>query len=588
MVRTLFQQRQPIRSEFLYTLHSLSEGNPFFIEEILKSLVATGDIFQADGSWTRKPLNQLRIPRTIQAAVQSRLATVSPAARHLLRLAAVAGRRFDFAILQRITGADEATQIKLIKELISAQLVSEETQETFSFRHALTRQAIYNELLQRERMALHRTIAEALEQLHPAATDGQLANLAYHFYEAQHWEKAQLYAQRAGEQAQRMDAPRAAIAHLSHAIEASQWLAAGSIPHTLLYARAQAAERIGEFENARLDYESALAAARLGQDLQAEWQALLALGFLWTSRSYQQADHYFQTALRLAPQTGQPVTLARTLNRVGNWYLNADEPQTALRYHHEALTLLQQANDQPGVAETLDLLGAATYYSGDLAGAICHYQATIALCRQLDQRPTLVSVLLLFAVTDGPNYLHNTLLWPTPNRSAAEQAGAEALTLCRTMQWRPRESFILAYLAWRRGAQGDYQQAFAAAQQALTSADESEFHLVAAHLAWALLYLDIGAVAEAQLAIDAAQGLAQQIGAVMIRRFVDATQARIQIACRYRVQARHQGEFLGRPASGREVTLHGITLLHFVDGKCWERWSQSDFMGLLRQIEVAL
>jgi len=537
MVRTLFQQTTPIRSEFLYTVHSLSEGNPFFVEEILKSLVTTGDIYQAGGAWTRKPLSQLRIPRTIQAAVHSRVAGLRPAAHRLLRLAAVAGRQFDFGILQQITGMDEVTQVDLIKELIDAQLVVEKTVDSFAFRHALTRQSIYNELLQRERSALHQIIGEALEQLHPIPTSVQIANLAYHFYEARLWAKARLYAQQAGEQAQQLDAPRAAIVHFSHAIEASTQLESGQISYTLLYARAQAAERIGEFENARTDYETALAAARLAQDTHGEWQAMLALGFLWTARSYQQADDYFQAALGLARQAGDPIALARTLNRVGNWYLNADEPQTALVYHRKALAFLQQADNLPGAAETLDLLGTATYYSGDLSGAAAYYQAAIDLCRTLDQRTTLVSALLLFAVTGSPNYLHDTLVWSSPNLDAATAASGEALALCQAMQWRPRESFVLTYLAWRAGALGNYGQAFAYAQRALITADESEFHQVAAQLALALLHLDVGSIEQAVYSIEEAQRLTAQVGARMIRRFVDASQARILIAQRRYAQA---------------------------------------------------
>jgi DNA-binding NarL/FixJ family response regulator len=534
MVRALFQQAKPIRSDFLYTIHSLSEGNPFLIEEMLKSLIVAGDIFQREGTWERKPLSQLRIPRTVQAAVQGRSVHLSAEARRVLRLAAVAGRRFDFGLLQRITDAAEPVLIEHLRELIDAQLVNEESADTFTFRHALIRQAIYHELMQRERNELHRIIGAALEHLYPEPTDAQLADLAYHWYEAQQWEKTLAYAQRAGERAQQLDAPRAALIHFTRALEAAQQL--NQVPNPqLLYGRAQAAERLGEFDTARADYEAALAVTRAGQASYAEWQSLLALGFLWTARSYQQANDYFQAALRLARQQGEPVTLARTLNRVGNWYLNADEPQTALAYHHEALALLRQADDQPAVAETLDLVGTAAYYSGDLAQAIVHYQMTIELCRAYKQQTTLVSALLLLGVASGPNYLHNTLGWPPPNRAEAERTVDEALSLCRTMQWRSREAFVLAYRAWRAGAYGEYEQAFGEAHRALTIAAENEFHLVAAQLALALLYLDVGATTEAQRAIEAAQAPAEQVGALLIRRFVDATHARILVA-----QARYQ------------------------------------------------
>ena len=126
-------------------------------------------------------------------------------------LAAVAGRRFDFAVLQQMTHHDEQQLLTLMKELMSAQLVVEESVEQFAFRHALTRQAIYAQLLVRERKVLHRTIAETMESLYAGALEAHLVDLAYHFSEASLWEKALSYAQQAGETAQRLYAPRAAI-----------------------------------------------------------------------------------------------------------------------------------------------------------------------------------------------------------------------------------------------------------------------------------------------------------------------------------------------------------------------------------------
>ncbi|MEZ4733076.1 MAG: AAA family ATPase [Caldilineaceae bacterium] len=178
LLRAIFDLQRPVRAAFLDALHTLTEGNPFFIEEVLKALVTAGDIFFQEGEWDRKPLPELQIPRTVQAAVQRRTEQLSLAARRLLNLAAVAGRRFDFALLQVLTGHDEAALLALMKEVVAAQLVVEATPEQFAFRHALTQQAIYADLLARERKSLHRTIAETTERLYeptaqPATNSGQ-------------------------------------------------------------------------------------------------------------------------------------------------------------------------------------------------------------------------------------------------------------------------------------------------------------------------------------------------------------------------------------------------------------------------------
>jgi predicted ATPase len=156
MLRAIFVLPRSARVELADPIYTLTEGNPFFVEETLKSLIAAGDIFYANGRWERKPLGELHIPRSVQDAVQQRTDLLSRDARRVSILAAVAGRRFDFALLQALTKHDEDQLLTLIKELIAAQLVVEESEEQFAFRHALTRQAIYADLLVRERKAPHR------------------------------------------------------------------------------------------------------------------------------------------------------------------------------------------------------------------------------------------------------------------------------------------------------------------------------------------------------------------------------------------------------------------------------------------------
>ena len=117
---------------------------------------------------------------------------------------------------------DEDRLLLLIKELLAIQFVVEVSAEQFAFRHALTQQAVYTGLLARERRSLHRTLAEAIEQLYATTLmlDAHLEDLAYHYYEAEIWSKALEYEQRAGEKALALYAPHAAINHFTHALSA--------------------------------------------------------------------------------------------------------------------------------------------------------------------------------------------------------------------------------------------------------------------------------------------------------------------------------------------------------------------------------
>src|SRR5579864_6185078 len=283
MLSAIFDLPPTTRSELLNALYPLTEGNPFFVEEVLTSLQADGGIFYAEGAWRSKALERLRLPRSIAAAIQQRSDQLSEEARTLLTLAAVAGRRFEVDLLLSVTGQTEEQFLHLLKELIAAQLVVEESGEQFAFRHALTRYAIYEQLLKRERKALHRTLAEAMEQVHSATLDAHLEDLAYHFTRAEVWTKALIYAGRAGEKAQALYAPRATVEHFTNALEAAQHLELPP-PGDLHLARGQAQEMLGELEEARLDYERAQAEAKSTHDGLLEWRSLMALGQLATGR----------------------------------------------------------------------------------------------------------------------------------------------------------------------------------------------------------------------------------------------------------------------------------------------------------------
>lgn len=181
MLRAILDQPRPPSAEFVAAVHRLTEGNPFFTEEILTSLIVSEDIYLIEGRWERKPLTQIDIPGSIQHVVEQRLSHLTQPARQLLDLAAVSGRSFDFTVLQALTGHGDRALLGLIKELMTAQLVVEESADQFAFRYTLTREALYNQLLGRERQTLHGQMAQAIEQIYAGAIDIRLEALAENF-----------------------------------------------------------------------------------------------------------------------------------------------------------------------------------------------------------------------------------------------------------------------------------------------------------------------------------------------------------------------------------------------------------------------
>ena len=221
LMRAAFAATDPtvtVSTEFRDAIYARSEGNPFFTEELLKALVDSGGVFWREGDgWARKPIAELEIPGTIREAVRARVERLSELARETLSTASVIGQRFSFEVLREARHVEERALEGEIREFIEQQLVSEASgrDDEYAFRHALTREVVYDDLLVRERRRLHRAVADALA----AAGDTEPAILAHHLLAAGEQQRAVPVLVEAGDRAFRTGAPREAVAHYARAAE---------------------------------------------------------------------------------------------------------------------------------------------------------------------------------------------------------------------------------------------------------------------------------------------------------------------------------------------------------------------------------
>jgi len=517
MVRAILALERAVDADLIDTLYNLSEGNPFFVEELLESLITTGKLVCVDGTWKRTS-RQASIPRSVQDIVQQRTEHVSADARQLLLFAAVAGRRFNVALLQQVLHCDEAHLLDLLKEVMAAQLVIEESADQFAFRHALTQQAIYAELLVRERQALHGAIAETLEQLStsPSLRERYLGDLASHCYEAGMWEKAMAYSQQVGEQALTLYAQRAAIDHMTRAVDAAHHLSL-TPPSQVYRARGQAHETLGEFDRARGDYERALDAARAAHDGRMEWQSVMALGFLWAGRDYEQAGAWFRQALDLAERLADSMLHARSLNRLGNWLVNTGRAKEGLEAHQEALRLFEMQQDTRGMAETLDLLGTADGLYGDKVNSVQQLGEAIALFRTLGDTQGLASSLAMRAIQSS-SQTSETTFHALRRRDDCVQDAAESLLLARQIESLAGQAFAEIALSEVHSSFGEFGPALTHAQEALriATAIEHQQWLVATYHQLGYTYLLQLQPTLALAALETGLSLARELGSAFL------------------------------------------------------------------------
>jgi class 3 adenylate cyclase len=202
-----------------------SEGNPFFIEEILRHLIDSGAVYRRGDRWVSdaRRVEDLGIPQGMKDAVARSLERLSPECRETLAAAAVIGREFSIPILQAVAGAEAGPLMARLQEGIDAAILQRTPDDVggYRFLHVATRDALYEELTAATRAELHGAVGEALEEIYESRVEAHLAELARHFAEAGSagaGSKAADYAWWAGERAVQLAAYDEAAAHYTRAL----------------------------------------------------------------------------------------------------------------------------------------------------------------------------------------------------------------------------------------------------------------------------------------------------------------------------------------------------------------------------------
>jgi class 3 adenylate cyclase/tetratricopeptide (TPR) repeat protein len=199
-------------------------GNPFFLEESVRTLVETGMLVGAPGAYRLpQPLASLQMPATVQAVLAARIDRLPPEEKHVLQTAAVIGTEVPLPLLQVIAELPEADLHRSLAHLQAAEFLYETRlfpEREFTFKHALTHEVAYNGLLQERRRVLHTRIVEALEALSPDRLAEQVERLAHHAMRGEAWDKALAYNRQAGTRVTARSAYREAVAYFEQALTA--------------------------------------------------------------------------------------------------------------------------------------------------------------------------------------------------------------------------------------------------------------------------------------------------------------------------------------------------------------------------------
>jgi len=279
---------QPPPASFVDAVYEVSEGNPFFVAEILRNLVESGAIRVEDGRYVGDPDSvAANLPEGVREVVGRRLDRLSEDANTLLSVGSAMPGGFSLEICASVAGFGFDRALDLLDEALAAVVLTERTDAsgTYEFTHALIRQALYGELSTPRRVRMHQRIAEAIEAKYSARLDAHLTELAYHFFQAApggETERARDYARRAGDRALDGAAYEEAARYFDMALqvidldEEAAPAERGEVLVRLLEATVLAGTRSAEAARRTLD--EAVYCARAADDPAMFTRALLAVG----------------------------------------------------------------------------------------------------------------------------------------------------------------------------------------------------------------------------------------------------------------------------------------------------------------------
>lgn len=325
-----------------------AEGNPFYLEEVVRHLLESELIYENEGELIASDrIEEVGLPETLQGVLLARIDRLEEDIRGTLQMASVIGKTFLFKLLEAISDAERQLEYHLT-QLQRADLVRERTRlpdVEYIFKHSLTQEAAYNSLLIDRRRAFHLQVGEAIEELFPDRIEEFLGLLAHHFSSANALEKAGDYLVRAGKKAGGDAAINEAIEYYSRGIEVYEQL------------------------------DDQMMIGKLKMYLGAH---------SWEIGDRQSALEYLNSALSTFENAEETTELAEVLGQISRMHMVASEYDQAIAVGEQALVLAENLGTQEIIAHTLNTVGSAWFGKGDMEHGLSKLDESLRLALDLD------------------------------------------------------------------------------------------------------------------------------------------------------------------------------------------------------------
>ncbi|MDP2710924.1 MAG: AAA family ATPase [Solirubrobacteraceae bacterium] len=348
---------RPAPDRVVRAIHSATEGNPFFVDEVVRLLSAEGRLDDI------ARVADVRIPDGVRETIRDRLQPLPEATRSLLLTASVIGREFRLDMLQRVAGCDASTLDAALGEAVASGVVVERPPAlgVYGFAQGLIRETLYSDLGPQRRGELHRAVGLALEQRYAGDIDQHVAELAHHFFVAAttgDLAKALDYSVRAGERALALLAYEAAAEHFERALHVLGLQERADVPRRcdLLLALATAQSRAGDASTARDTFLRAAAVARGIGSAAHLARAALGYGAGMGGFEFGRVDGVLVGLLGEALEAledGDSALHARVLGRMATELYFSDRADERVGLAEQAVSMARRLGDRATLASTL-------------------------------------------------------------------------------------------------------------------------------------------------------------------------------------------------------------------------------------------
>jgi len=387
---SLMFNRTDFPEGFIEMIFKQTEGNPYFVEEVVKSLVDQGIINPQDAQWHQKvDMTAVTMPSSVKTVITERIARLDPGAIKTLENASVIGQEFTFEILKGISEMKEEELVEALEKLMNAKLIFEDMSgeaEKYRFTHTMLREVVYENLSRTRRRMLHRKAATTMETVYKNKLGDMTYGLAYHFSNAGDLPKSAKYFSEAGHKALKSFAIDEAMKYYRSALDALEKLESSmdnlKLEEEVLVSLGNAHYTVGEWDSALEEFKEAI---KLSGETKNE--SILALshikmGEIGEKRSdWTLATENFNKALETYTRLDDPRGIANVNRAMGKMYWRTGDYQRALEVGSRGLALFEKVGDKYFTAMALIDLGNVYNDMGEFSKSHEHYVRGLELAK---------------------------------------------------------------------------------------------------------------------------------------------------------------------------------------------------------------